>query len=79
MAKLESRRIGPRSTLYAEGKYINTAAKDFEDTEVMLQMVEGMNGPYPWGVQDVIVMPPNFPWAGMEHPNVLALSPIIVV
>ena len=65
---LESRKIGPRSHVWSERAYVDKAAHDFAETEVMLAKAEELCGPYVWGIYDILVLPPSFPFGGMENP-----------
>ena len=76
---LEFRETGPRTGVYAEKSMINEAAKEFADTESMIQANEKMFGPYRWSRYDVLVMPPSFPEGGMENPRLSFITPTVVV
>ena len=66
--KLESRKIGPRTTVWSEPEVVDAAAKKLEDTEELLKIAEQLSGPYIWGIYDVLVLPPSFAYSGMENP-----------
>jgi leukotriene-A4 hydrolase len=70
---------GPRSAVYAEPSMVNKAAHEFEDTEKMISTAESIYGPYRWGRYDLIVLPPSFPFGGMENANMTFATPTIVV
>ena len=76
---LEFRETGPRTGVYAEKSMIKAAAKEFADTESMIQANEKMFGPYRWSRYDVLVMPPSFPEGGMENPRLSFITPTVVV
>ena len=76
---LEFRETGPRTGVYAEKSMIKEAAKEFADTEAMIQANEKMFGPYRWSRYDVLVMPPSFPEGGMENPRLTFITPTVVV
>ena len=76
---LEFRETGPRTGVYAEKSMIKEAAKEFADTELMIQANEKMFGPYRWSRYDVLVMPPSFPEGGMENPRLSFITPTVVV
>ena len=76
--KLESRKIGPRSHVWSEAAYVDKAAYDFAETETMLQKAEELCGPYVWGVYDILVLPPSFPFGGMENPCLTFATPTIL-
>jgi leukotriene-A4 hydrolase len=76
---LEFQETGPRTGVYAEKSMIKEAAKEFADTELMIQATEKMFGPYRWSRYDVLVMPPSFPEGGMENPRLSFITPTVVV
>lgn len=75
---LEFKKIGPRTGVYAEPEMIEKAAYEFEDTEKMLEAAEKLYGPYAWEQYDIIVLPPSFPFGGMENPRLTFATPTIV-
>jgi len=75
---LESRKIGPRSHVWSEKEYVDKAAYDFAETETMLQKAEELCGPYVWGIYDILVLPPSFPYGGMENPCVTFATPTLL-
>lgn len=70
---------GPRSAVYAEPSMVHKAAREFDDTEKMIATAERLYGPYRWGRYDLIVLPPSFPFGGMENANMTFATPTIVV
>ena len=38
-----------------------------------------MVGPYLWQTYDLLVLPPSFPFGGMENPNLTFVSPGLIV
>jgi aminopeptidase N len=70
---------GPRSAVYAEPSVVGKAAHEFEDTEKMIATAESLYGPYRWGRYDILVLPPSFPFGGMENPNMTFATPTIIV
>ena len=72
------RAVGPRSGVYAEPSVIDRAAYEFADIEQMIDAAEALGGPYRWGRYDVLVMPPSFPFGGMENPRVTFATPTIL-
>ncbi len=75
---LDFRDIGPRTGVYAERSVIKAAAKEFEDTEKMLVRSEALFGPYRWGRYDLLILPPSFPYGGMENPRLTFASPTVI-
>ncbi len=75
---LEFQETGPRTGVYAEKSVIKEAAKEFADTESMIQANEKMFGPYRWSRYDILVMPPSFPEGGMENPRLSFITPTVI-
>jgi len=75
---LEFRETGPRTGVYAEKSLLKEAAKEFADTESMIQANEKMFGPYRWSRYDILVMPPSFPEGGMENPRLSFITPTVI-
>jgi aminopeptidase N len=76
---LKFQETGPRTGVYAEKSMIKAAAKEFADTETMIQANEKMFGPYRWSRYDILVMPPSFPEGGMENPRLSFITPTVIV
>ncbi|WP_189262005.1 M1 family metallopeptidase [Streptomyces fuscichromogenes] len=79
VGNVAARRIGPRSLLWAEPDGLAAAAEEFSEVETLLAAAEDLYGPYPWGDLDLIVMPPSYPYGGLENPGLTFLSPTIVL
>ena len=75
---LAFRPLGPRSGVYAEPATIERAAAELVDTEKMIDAAEALYGPYRWGRYDMIVLPPAFPYGGMENPTLTFLTPTFI-
>jgi aminopeptidase N len=75
---LEFQETGPRTGVYAEKSMIKAAAKEFADTESMIQANEKMFGPYRWTRFDILVMPPSYPEGGMENPRLTFITPTVI-
>ncbi|KAL1110315.1 hypothetical protein AAG570_007848, partial [Ranatra chinensis] len=78
VGKLESKRIGPRSTVWSEKEIIERAAYEFAQTEEFIQIAEKICGPYVWGIYDLLVLPPSFPYGGMENPCLTFVTPTLL-
>ena len=78
IGELASRDIGDRTRVYAEPSVLNAAAHEFEDTEALIQSVEKLYGEYRWGRYDLLVLPPSFPFGGMENPCLTFVTPTII-
>ena len=69
------RELGPRTGVWTEPAMLDRAAAELADTERMVEAAERLYGPYRWGRYDVIVLPPSFPYGGMENPTLTFLTP----
>ncbi|MHA4869050.1 M1 family metallopeptidase [Duganella sp. PWIR1] len=78
IGEIEVRNLGPRSAVYAEPARIEAAAYELADTEKMINAAEGLYGPYRWDRYDMIVLPPSFPYGGMENPRLTFLTPTMI-
>ncbi|GAB4854892.1 Leucine aminopeptidase [Ancistrocladus abbreviatus] len=74
------REVGPRTRVYAESvpAVLDAAAKEFEGTEHMIRQGEQLFGPYDWERFDLLVLPPSFPYGGMENPRMVFLTPTVI-
>lgn len=67
-----------RTGIYAEPSVLPAAAREFEDTEEMIRMVEKRFGRYRWGRYDLLILPPSFPFGGMENPALTFATPTVI-
>lgn len=70
---------GPRSAVYAEPQAVAAATSEFADVETMIRTTESLYGPYRWDRYDILVMPPSFPFGGMENPRLTFATPTVIV
>ncbi|XP_064078786.1 leukotriene A-4 hydrolase-like isoform X2 [Macrobrachium nipponense] len=75
---LESRKIGPRSHVWSEKDFVEKAAYEFAETEQMLATAESLCGEYVWGQYDLLILPPSFPYGGMENPCLTFVTPTLL-
>jgi len=75
---LEFRSVGPRTGVYAEPSVVDAAAREFADLESMVTAAEMLLGPYLWGRYDVLMLPPSFPFGGMENPRLTFATPTVL-
>jgi len=75
---LKFRELGPRSGVWTEPSMLDAAATELSDTEKMISAAEKLFGPYPWGRYDMLVLPPSFPFGGMENPTLTFLTPTFI-
>jgi hypothetical protein len=69
---------GTRTGVYAERPVLQSAAYEFADAEKMLERAEHLYGPYLWGRFDTLVLPPSFPFGGMENPGLIFVTPTLI-
>jgi aminopeptidase N len=78
IGQLEFRAIGPRTGVYAEPAVLASAAHEFADLEKMLVTCERLFGPYRWVRYDLLILPPSFPFGGMENPRLSFITPTVI-
>ena len=75
---IDFKSLGPRTGVYTEPAVLASAANEFADLEKMVQAAESIGGPYRWGRYDILVLPPSFPFGGMENPRLTFATPTIL-
>lgn len=70
--------LGPRTGVWTEPVTLPAAARELSDTEKMVAAAEKLYGPYRWGRYDVLVLPPSFPFGGMENPTMTFATPTFI-
>lgn len=70
--------ISPRTGVWAEPSLVAAARDELADTETMIQAAESLFGPYRWGRYDILILPPAFPFGGMENPRLTFATPTIL-
>lgn len=72
------RAISERTGVYAEPAVLDRAAWECADMDHMIEAAEVLYGPYRWGRWDAIILPPSFPFGGMENPMLTFATPTIL-
>jgi aminopeptidase N len=72
------RPIGTRTGVYAEPSVVDRAAAEFAEVDQMVETAERLYGPYRWGRYDILVLPPSFPFGGMENPTLTFATPTVL-
>jgi len=75
---LQFRSLGRRTGVYTEPATLEKAAFELSDTEKMVAATEKIYGAYRWGRYDLLVLPPSFPFGGMENPMLTFATPTIL-
>jgi len=78
VGNLEFQNLGEHTGIYAEPEMIEKAAYEFAETEAMLKIAEDMYGKYAWERYDMLLLPPSFPFGGMENPRLTFVTPTIL-
>ncbi|NZA27174.1 M1 family metallopeptidase [Luteimonas sp. SJ-92] len=71
--------ISTRSGVWAEPATVDAAVEEFADTEEMIVTAERLYGPYRWERYDLLILPPSFPYGGMENPRLSFITPTVIV
>ncbi|CAD8107824.1 unnamed protein product [Paramecium sonneborni] len=69
---------GGRTFLISEPDKINEYKEELKDMEQFLQAIEQYIGSYTWGTYTIVILPPSFPYGGMENPLLTFASPTIM-
>ncbi|HXV15829.1 MAG TPA: M1 family metallopeptidase [Gemmatimonadaceae bacterium] len=72
------RPIGKTTGVYAEPSVVDKAAREFAEVDKMIAAAEKLYGPYRWGRYDILVLPPSFPFGGMENPTLTFATPTVL-
>ena len=72
------RAIGTNTGVYAEPSVVEQAANEFSEVDAMMEAAERLYGPYRWKRYDILVLPPSFPFGGMENPMLTFATPTIL-
>jgi leukotriene-A4 hydrolase len=72
------RPIGKNTGVYAEPAVVDKAASEFTEVDQMIAAAEKLYGPYRWGRYDILVLPPSFPFGGMENPTLTFATPTVL-
>jgi aminopeptidase N len=78
VGNLEFAAFGDDTGVYAEPELLPAAAWEFADTQAMLEAAEALYGPYRWGRYDLLILPPSFPYGGMENPRLSFITPSLL-
>jgi leukotriene-A4 hydrolase len=79
VGNLAFRELGPRTGVYAEPEIVEAAAWEFAENEAKIVEAEKLLGPYLWGRYDLLILPPSFPYGGMENPRLTFLTPTAIL
>ncbi|MBW4331551.1 M1 family metallopeptidase [Stakelama sp. CBK3Z-3] len=78
VGNLQFKATGPRTGIWTEPEMLDKAAYEFADLPKFVDAAEDLYGPYRWGRYDVLVLPPSFPFGGMENPRLTFATPTVI-
>lgn len=70
--------LSARTGIYAEPVTLPAATNEFQNLEKMVVAAESLYGSYQWNQYDLLVLPPSFPFGGMENPRLTFVTPTIL-
>lgn len=70
--------LNDRMGIYAEPSVLEAAVNEFAYTTEMMDATEAMFGPYAWDRYDQLILPPSFPFGGMENPQLAFITPTVI-
>ncbi|MDN3652919.1 M1 family metallopeptidase [Thalassotalea ponticola] len=75
---LQFKPMSEQTGIYAESYILDRAVAEFDDTQDMIEVSEDLYGEYRWGRYDLLILPPSFPFGGMENPRLSFITPTVV-
>lgn len=75
---LEYRSLDHRTGVITEPCKMESVVSELKDLPKFLNYAEEYMTPYIWGNYSVLVLPPSFPFGGMENPLLTFASPTII-
>src|SRR5690606_24463323 len=75
---LQFKAMSPQTGIYAEPYILDAAAAEFSTTQAMIDATEQLYGEYRWGRYDLLILPPSFPFGGMENPRLSFITPTVI-
>lgn len=75
---LQFKAMSEQTGIYAEQYILDRAVAEFDDTQAMIDETEKLFGAYRWGRYDLLILPPSFPFGGMENPRLSFITPTVV-
>lgn len=75
---LSFKSMSEQTGIYAEPSILDSAIAEFDDTQAMIYAANDMFGTYQWGRYDLLILPPSFPYGGMENPRLSFITPTVI-
>lgn len=79
VGNIAEKKVGARTFVMAEPDQLDRCADELVDLEKFLITAETYLTPYEWGTYAILILPPSFPYGGMENPLLTFASPTIIV
>jgi leukotriene-A4 hydrolase len=79
VGNLVERSVGPRTFVVTEPTMMDRCADELKNLSLFLDEAEKYLTPYIWTNYSLLVLPPSFPFGGMENPLLTFASPTIIV
>ena len=70
--------VGEGVGVWTEPGRLEAARNEFSEMRQLVDAAEALYGPYRWGRYDLLILPPSFPFGGMENPRLTFATPTIV-
>lgn len=70
--------LGETTGVYTEPELLDASVYEFANTQAMLDEAVKQFGPYQWGRYDLLILPPSFPYGGMENPRLSFITPSLL-
>lgn len=70
--------VGEGVGVWTEPSRLEAARSEFSEMRQLVDAAEGLYGPYRWGRYDLLILPPSFPFGGMENPRLTFATPTVV-
>ncbi|TQV86949.1 M1 family metallopeptidase [Aliikangiella coralliicola] len=75
---IHHKKMSKQTAIYSETAYLDSAASEFSDTQAMIDAAEKLYGEYRWDQYDLLILPPSFPFGGMENPRLSFITPTVI-
>ncbi|CAI2361203.1 unnamed protein product [Moneuplotes crassus] len=76
---LEYKKLGRNTGVITEPVFMKACVDELSELQDSLDVAESFLTEYEWGMYTIVVLPPSFPFGGMENPLLTFASPTIIV
>ena len=78
VGNIEFQALSNNTGVFAEPEMLKKAANEFSELPAMVAAASKLYGEYAWGRYDILVLPPSFPFGGMENPRLTFATPTVI-